>query len=204
MFYEIRTYDLKPRAVSQFARRTSELLAKRQEYSVLFGFWHTEIGPLNQVVHIWQYEDLKERASIRGKVKAEGIWPPNNNEFIANMQTEIMLPAKFMPSMNEGKLGPIYEMRTYTYAAGDVDKVLAAWEDVISDRVRLSPLVGCWYGEIGQLNKFVHMWAYTSFEERTRVREESAKLGIWPPKSGVLPLRQENKILLPFDFSPLQ
>ena len=43
MIYEIRTYDLKPRSVPEFERRTAEKLKEgRETYSPLFGFWYTE------------------------------------------------------------------------------------------------------------------------------------------------------------------
>ena len=73
MIYEIRTYDLKPRSVPEFERRVAEKLKEgRQTYSPLFGFWYTEAGPLNQVVHVWPYEDAKQRQDIRAKVVADG------------------------------------------------------------------------------------------------------------------------------------
>ena len=204
MIHEIRTYDLKPRATPEFLRRTGEKVPGRLAYSRLGGFWYTEIGPLNQVVHVWPYDDLNQRRAIRAQVVADGVWPPDNNEFLVNMQTEIYNPAPFMTPLGDRKIGPIYEMRTYTYAGGDITKVLDAWAGAIVEREKLSPLAGCWFSEIGALNKFVHLWAYHSLEERARIRDEARAKGIWPPQSGVAPLKQENKILLPAEFSPMQ
>ena len=109
-----------------------------------------------------------------------------------------------MTPLGDRKIGPIYEMRTYTYAGGDIAKVLDAWAGAIEEREKLSPLAGCWFSEIGALNKFVHLWAYQTLEERARIRDEGRAKGIWPPQSGVVPLKQENKILLPAEFSPMQ
>src|SRR5437667_214719 len=78
-----------------------------------------------------------------------------------------------------------YEVRTYTYAPGDLPKVLDAWGKVIESRERLSPLAACWTSELGGLNKFTHIWPYKDLAERTRVREESRRPGSnWPPQSG--------------------
>ena len=50
MIYEFRTYDLKPRSVPEFEKRSGAKLKEgRLDYSTLFGFWYTEAGPLNQV-----------------------------------------------------------------------------------------------------------------------------------------------------------
>ena len=205
MIYEFRTYDLKPRSVPEFERRAAEKIKEgRRDYSQLFGFWYTEAGPLNQVVHIWPYDDLNQRRDIRAKVIEKGIWPPNNSEFVVNMQSEIFLPAPFMQNRGEADLGPIYEMRIYTYGPRDIPDVIERWGEHIEKREQYSPLVGAWYSELGGLNTWIHMWAYESFEQRTQVRAEARAAGVWPPHGGVAPLRQENKILLPMSFSPLQ
>ncbi len=203
MIYEIRTYNLKPRSIPEFLRRTGEMIDGRVVYSQLGGFWYSEIGPLNQVVHIWPYEDLNHRASIRAQVVSDRIWPPDNNEFLIDMNTEIFNPAPFMTPLGKRSIGPIYEMRTYFYPSGTIPQVLEAWDKSIEERQKLSPLAGCWYSEIGNLNKLVHLWAYGSLQERTNIRLEAVEKGIWPPKSPVAPVSQESKILLPADFSPM-
>ncbi len=205
MIYEFRTYDLKPRSVPEFEKRAAEKMEEgRQDYSQLFGFWYTEAGPLNQVVHVWPYEDLNQRRDVRAQVVEEGVWPPNTSEFVINMQSEIFLPAPFMENRGAAKLGPIYEMRIYTYSPGDIPTVVDRWGMHIEERQKYSPLVGAWSSELGGLNTWVHMWAYESFEQRSRIRNETREKGVWPPPGGVVPLRQENKILLPMSFSPLQ
>ena len=204
MIHEIRTYDIKPRSSEQFGENTKSKLDRRLAYSSLGGFWYSEIGPLNQVVHIWPYNDANHRSQVRGDAVTDGIWPPDNSDLILNMQSDIMVPAVFMKPLEARNIGPIYEMRIYTYRPGDIDAVLEAWARAREEREKYSPLVGCWSSDVGALNRFVHMWAYTSFAERTRVRTETRAAGIWPPQSGVVPLAQENKILLPYDFSPLQ
>jgi len=204
MIHEIRTYDLKPRSVPEFEKRAGEMIEGRTEFSQLGGFWSTEVGPLNQVVHIWPYEDLNARADIRAKAVAAGAWPPNTSEFILNMQSDIYLPAPFMTPLGDREIGPLYEMRIYTYAPGDIPKVIEAWGGAIEERQKYSPLAGAWYSEIGGLNKWVHLWAYKDFAERTRVRAETRVKGVWPPPSGVSLIHQENKILTPMRFSPMQ
>ncbi len=204
MIYEIRTYELKPRIYDQFDRRVAEKIPARTKLSTLVGFWRTDIGPLNQVVHIWPYEDLGQRTEIRAQAVAGGQWPPDTAEFITAMESEIYLPAPFMDPMSPGDPGPIYEMRTYTYPLASIPSVLEAWNEVIEDRKKLSPLIGCWYSELGGLNKLVHIWAYRSLAERNSVREKALSSGRWPPRSSIAPLRMENKIMLPASFSPLQ
>ena len=76
MIYEVRTYDLKPGTVAQFEESFGEALPYRQEYSPLAAFWHVDIGPLNQVIHVWPYENLGEREQIRAEASKDTHWPP--------------------------------------------------------------------------------------------------------------------------------
>ena len=204
MIYEFRAYDLIPRSVPDFENGFAEKLPGRLGFSPLGGLWHTEFGPLNQVLHIWPYENIAARDETRAKAVAAGAWPPKTSQFIANMNTEILLPAPFMQPLGERKIGPIYEMRTYTYNPGDIPKVIEAWGGAIEERQKYSPLVGAWYSDVGQLNRWVHMWAYESMEQRMKVRAETREKGVWPPPSGVSPIKQENKLLIPAACSPMQ
>ena len=55
MIVEIRTYTLKPGSTAQFEERFGAALPVRAKVSPLAAFWHSEVGPLNQVIHVWPY-----------------------------------------------------------------------------------------------------------------------------------------------------
>jgi hypothetical protein len=131
---------------------------------------------------------------------------PGGRDLIVAQESDIMMPAPFMRPLGSQSYGSgnVYEMRTYTYAPGDIPAVLKGWAEAIPFREQLSPLVACWYSDIGGLNKFVHIWVYKDLNERARIREESRQGGRWPAQTGVRPVQQENKILLPAVFSPVQ
>ena len=42
------------------------VMPAREKYSKIVGLWQTEAGPLNEVVHVWVFKDLNERAAARG------------------------------------------------------------------------------------------------------------------------------------------
>ena len=205
MIIEMRTYQLKPGSVPEFEKRFGDALPARQEYSKLGALWHTEVGPLNEVTHVWAYDSLDQRMQVRGAAVKAGVWPPPTSEFVLNMQSEIFLPAPFSPPLTPRAVGPLFEIRTYTIAPGAIPAMIDRWAAKIEERVKLSPLVGAWYSEIGGLNKWVHIWAYADMNERQRIRGEAVARGIWPPGSpaGTL-LKQETKLVLPAACSPLQ
>ena len=206
MIIEVRTYGLKPGSLAEVEKRFGEALPGRQKLSKLAAFWHTEVGPLNEITHIWTYDSFEQRIAIRAEAIKIGVWPPKTSEFIVSMQTEVFLAAPFSPPLEPREVGPLFEIRSYTYAPGALPAVIERWAGAIGERVKLSPLVGAWYSEIGGLNKWVHIWAYKDAAERQRVRAEAVERGIWPPPSagpGLL-LKQENKLVMPASFSPLR
>ena len=161
MIHEFRTYDLKPGSLAQYYKNTAPMMEKRLEYSSLVGYFHTEIGPLNRVLHIWEYEDLNERTDVRSKVIADGIWPPPNKGIVENQQVDIFMPAPFMPSFErERAIGPLFELRMYRYPVGAIPKVYEAWAPKIEARMKLAQPVGIWSSDIGGANQLAHMWAY--------------------------------------------
>ena len=209
MIYEVRTYELKPRSLPEVLKRFGEAYEKRKALSEMYAFWYTEIGPLNQIVHVWPYKDLNERSRIRAEAVKAGIWPPKTAEFITQMHTDIMMPWGDVPPLKPGKVGPFFEMRTYTYAAGDLPKIQANWTKALPRRYEFSPLAALWYSEIGDLNTFIHVWPYQSLDQRMDVRKRAQESGHWPPPrsegdGNYNLLRQETKILLAAPFSPLQ
>ena len=204
MIHEIRTYDLKPGSLGQFLERFGEKIERRVEFSPLVGFFYTEIGPLNRVIHIWEYEDESAREEVRGKAAADGNWPPDTSEFIVNVQADIFTPAPFLPKLDiKRNIGPLFELRMYTYADGDIPKVIDAWGPVIEARMELSQPVGIWSLQEGDRNVWLHMWSYKSYEQRTERRKKFASIG-WPPPAGVSPVTMENMLLNAAPFSPVQ
>jgi hypothetical protein len=208
MIYEMRTYTLRPGGVSEFEERFAERKPYREKHSALGAFWHTEFGPLNQVIHVWPYEDLKHREQVRAAMARDPdlqrLRPTPG--LLVGQETEIYLPASFMrPLGGDQSLGSIYEMRTYTFLPGVMNQLVEAWSEAIAAREKYSPLAAGMYTELGGLNKWCHIWPYASFADRDRVRDEARRAGGWPPQGAWRQsmVKQENKVLIPATFSPM-
>ncbi|KAK8397813.1 hypothetical protein O3P69_004541 [Scylla paramamosain] len=63
--YELRTYTVYADKMREFLDLTTKEFHLRTVHSKLVGYWTSEIGGLNQVVHIWEYGSLSERAVSR-------------------------------------------------------------------------------------------------------------------------------------------
>lgn len=205
MIIEMRTYTLQPGTLAEVEKRFGEALPAREKHSKLAAFWHTEVGPLNRIIHVWAYDSFDHRSTVRAAAMKDSDWPPPIREFVTEMQSEVFLPAPFSPALEPRQVGPLFEMRQYTLAAGAIPGLIARWSEKIEARTKFSPLVGGWYSELGTLNKWVHIWAYKDMAERFRVREAAAAGGSWPARNppGVV-IRQENALLLPAAFSPIR
>lgn len=208
MIYEARTYRLPRGTAPTFIKEFAAGYETRKKLSEMAALFYSEIGALNEVVHIWPYKDMAERERIRaeGNKDPNIHWPPKLTHPPEQMQSEIFTPLPFTPTMRTGKLGPVYEWREYMVRPGGIAEVIKRWSPAIEARMKLSPLAIAMSTECGVLNKFVHIWPYESLEHRRQVREEAAAKGIWPPKGdGPDPiLTQANKILLPASISPAQ
>ena len=144
MIYEIRTYGIAPGSLAEVEKRYGEAYEYRKKYSALTAFWHTEIGPLN----------------------------------------EIVVPFGFVPEVRPGKVGPIFELRYYTLKPGTLPDVAAGWEAKLPERTKLSPVVLAGGVEFGRANGFVHIWAYSSLDQRARVRDDARQKGVWRTECG--------------------
>ena len=204
MIIEMRTYLLKPGTTAAFEERFVEGLSARLQFSKLGGLWRSEVGGLNQVVHVWPYDSFEDRERIGQAARKTGKWPPNTHEFIILQESKILQPAPFCPPLEERKLGNLYEFRTYTYKPGTMLTVLERFGKVMPGRVKVSPLVAAWSSAIGPLNQFIHVWAYKDAGERERLRAEASKtVEGWPPVTREFMVKQENMLVVPAACSPL-
>ncbi len=208
MIYEMRTYTVRPGGTAEFEERFEKRQPFRDKHSKLGAFWHTEFGPLNQVIHVWPYEDLRHREEVRASMASDEdlrAIPPIPG-LLVGQESEIYIPAPFMREMGgDQALGNIYEIRTYTFLPGVMGDLVKAWGEAIPAREEYSPLAAGMYTELGGLNKWCHIWPYQSFADRDRVRAETREAGVWPPQGAWRDsmIKQETKVVAPASFSPM-
>ena len=205
MLYEVRTYTFAPGDLAEFERGFAEALPRRLPYSRLGAFWRSELGALNQAIHVWPYDDLAQRQAVRTAAAANPHWPPAHKAVVLHMESEICVGAPFMRDWDrDQELGNIYEMRTYTLRPRSIPEMIDRWAAAIGHREKYSPLAACWYTDIGTLNRWTHIWPYESLEARDRIRAEARKDPNWPPATREIVVSQESRILTPAPFSPLR
>ena len=101
MVYEMRVYTLQPGKVAEFEELIEkEALPHLTRHAKLVGWWSSEIGALNEVVHLWAYDDLAARERGR-KALAEDpalqAFRPKAQALIQNQRNQLLNPASFSP-----------------------------------------------------------------------------------------------------------
>ena len=102
MIVDVRTYTLIPRKTPHYLEKFEKLalpVVKRHGLE-LMGFYTSQIGALNQVVHLWRYESLADLETKRNARDADPAWA----EFLAStegmvlvQEDKIMKPTSFSP-----------------------------------------------------------------------------------------------------------
>jgi hypothetical protein len=102
MIIDHRVYTIEPNRLSRFLE-TYERLAlplQRKYLGESYGFFVSHIGPLNRVVHLWQYESLADRERRRDAMEADLAWRAYRRialeeDTLVDMEDQILKPAPF-------------------------------------------------------------------------------------------------------------
>lgn len=75
MLFEWRAYDFAPGMAPRYLDLfQSTGLAHVTRHLPFAGYWLTDSGPLNRLYHLWIYESLSERATLRAGLMADRDW----------------------------------------------------------------------------------------------------------------------------------
>ena len=100
MIIEMRTYILKPATLKKFLDIYIDDI-RETHVSILgnqIGFFYTEFGELNKVVHLYgydSYEDREKRRKLLSKNKDFKDYLDKVKDIILHMKNEVMIPADF-------------------------------------------------------------------------------------------------------------
>lgn len=102
MIVEQRTYTIAPGKVPGFLAAYEEfgLPVHRDIYQRLVGYYVAESGVLNQVVQLWEFDDLEERARRRAAVQADPRWVKYMQQvsgMVLQQESRLLSPARWSP-----------------------------------------------------------------------------------------------------------
>jgi hypothetical protein len=102
MIVEMRTYSLTPGSVSKWLRLYEEkgFPVHKEILGNLIGYFHTEIGDVNEVIHMWGYESFEDRQQRRAQLAKHADWQAFLADALPILQTQqikILSCATFSP-----------------------------------------------------------------------------------------------------------
>ena len=102
MIIEQRIYTLKPGKTVAYLALYQErgLVVQSHHLGRLIGYFTSEYGALNQITHLWAYEDHADRARRRAALFADKRWLDVVEvlyEMIDRMENMILTPTSFSP-----------------------------------------------------------------------------------------------------------
>jgi hypothetical protein len=100
MIVEMRTYTLALGATGRYLKLYGErgLSVQKRILGHLVGYYSVEVGALNQVIHLWAYDSLDDRAQRRAELWADKEWLAYVAEvgpLVAKQENQILNPAPF-------------------------------------------------------------------------------------------------------------
>mgnify|MGYP001159930399 FL=1 len=105
MIIEERIYTLHPGKVPMYMERyqAEGLSIQKPILGKLVGWYYTDFGPQNQIVHMWSYESYTDRDKRRenlGKNKEWQNFLPKILPLILRQENKTLVPAPWSPKSN--------------------------------------------------------------------------------------------------------
>jgi NIPSNAP len=97
-FYEFRTYFLKPGGLAPTLAGWRDAIAPSVDYTrhLVVNMYALDGRP--RITHIWGFSSLEERAALRARHYADGLWPPKGApQQIATATSTICTPEPYSP-----------------------------------------------------------------------------------------------------------
>jgi hypothetical protein len=102
MIVEERIYTLHPGKVPEMVRLYGEegLALQQRHLGKFIGYFTTETGNLNQVVFMWGYDSLDDRAARRARMNQDPDWQRYIEKVVhllVKQENRILTPTSFSP-----------------------------------------------------------------------------------------------------------
>jgi hypothetical protein len=199
LHYDVTTITV---TAGQHGKALATLERQLADDRALLACWYSEIGALNRILIIREAADAAATLERRQNVLASSD-PFKLGALLRNLEMDTYSAFEFVPPIEPGAIGPIFEVRTYTLKHQGLSPTAELWRKSVPGRAALSPLLGAMSSLTGEVIRFMHIWPYKSFEERTSLRAKAIADGVWPPPGGPDHIAtMQSDIYLPAPFSP--
>ena len=202
MIHELTTLEIKVFSNAKVYAALQERLPAAG--GTLVGAFATDIGDLSRVLLLREFVDANAAADAKLKLMMDSD-PLGCGEWLVSLMSESYALFPFLDAPKPGAHGKWYELRTYSLRHGKLAETIEAWKDALPARHAMSPCLGVFTALDGEQPRFLNIWAYSSVDERAKVRAEAVAQGLWPPKGGPANLtKMQSNLCTALAFSPLK
>jgi len=212
MIYELRMYTTKPGKMKHVVNSSATVAQKIRNgdtYGKLIGHWWSEIGKMNQYVHMWEYKNVEEMRRLRSELSSRDDW---KKEFVPLvgpyiLSQEIRLLRSVSDLKTPSNSNNFYELKIINLNIGKVGQWVSEFNNLVNEIENESLNIGVWQTELSNPNEIVSIWSHSSVERMQMFWEKLENNNSWKKfidfqESSV---KEEQTIILkPSSCSPLK
>jgi len=173
MINELRMYTTRPGKMKDVVNASATVAQKIRggdTYGKLIGHWWSEIGKMNQYVHMWEYKDPEEMRRLRSELAAKEDW---KNKFVPlvgpNILTqEIRLLRPLTEIKKPVNSSNIYELKIIKLNIGQSAKWAKKFLDIVDLIENSSINIGIWNTELQDPNEIISLWSHPNLENMSK------------------------------------
>lgn len=184
MINELRMYTTKPGKMHHVVNASATVAQKIRNgdtYGKLIGHWSSELGRMNQYIHMWEYSDVEEMRKLRSELAAKEDWKskfvPLVGPYILTQEIRLLRPLTKIkePTVETN----IYELKIIKLNIGQAIKWKDQFLDIVSNLEGTSLNVGLWNTELQDPNEIISIWSHPNIESMSKHWEELGKNKEW-------------------------
>ena len=138
MIYELRMYTTKPGKMKHVVNASATVAQKIRNgdtYGKLIGHWWSEIGKMNQYVHMWEYQNVEEMRRLRSELSSRDDW---KKEFVPLvgpyiLSQEIRLLRSVSDLKTPSNSNNFYELKIINLNIGKVGQWVSEFNDLVNE-----------------------------------------------------------------------
>ena len=173
MINELRMYTTRPGKMKDVVNASATVAQKIRggdTYGKLIGHWWSEIGKMNQYVHMWEYKDPEEMRRLRSELAAKEDW---KNKFVPlvgpNILTqEIRLLRPLTEIKKPVNSSNTYELKIIKLNIGQSAKWAKKFLEIVGLIENSSINIGIWNTELQDPNEIISLWSHPNLENMSK------------------------------------
>ena len=173
MINELRMYTTRPGKMHHVVNASATVAQKIRNgdtYGKLIGHWSSELGRMNQYIHMWEYSDVEEMRKLRSELAAKEDWKskfvPLVGPYILTQEIRLLRPLTKIkqPTITTN----IYELKIIKLNIGQAMKWKDKFLDIVSSIEGSSLNIGLWNTELQDPNEIISIWSHPNIESMSK------------------------------------